>query len=143
MLQYYQEHRGLVDSTILLAVAFYLPFRVVAVVGKQQRTHAVKPGESPAPQHPLVADADLIGAIGTGILWTMLINKGPSLSQLWHGAGHVSRWLEVMLYTSAWLRMSRVKVHPPGRPYACSAVLIRAIMYGLFFLPALMFLNDW
>jgi hypothetical protein len=141
MLKLYVEHRGVIDSTLVLLFACYLPFAVTAAARRQSAERA-KSVTAPAQQHVLVTAANEVGAVGVGILWTMLLYLGPSFSQLSHGAGRVSPWLCVLLYTMMWLTMSRVTI-AEHRPQIVSAVVARAIVYGLFFLLAATSLNGW
>jgi len=142
MLKLYLEHRGAIDSTLVLAFACYLPFAVAASVSRQQSPEPANSVTSAARPHVLVTAANEIGAVGVGILWTMLLYLGPSFSQLSQGAGRVGHWLCVMLYTMMWLTMSRARVSG-HRPQIAAAVAARAIIYGLFFLLAVTSLNNW
>jgi hypothetical protein len=142
MLQFYQEHRRLIDSLFVLGFASYMPFMVASVTRKRRRAELAVPGDSARPQPPIVTAVDQAGAIGVGVVWTMLFCKGPSLWQLSQGFGHAPHWLFVLLYTTIWVLVSCARV-PGDGPSVAAASVTRMIVYGLFLLLAIMGLNDW
>jgi hypothetical protein len=142
MLEFFAQHRGPIETLVVLAFACSVPFAVMAAIRRQRAHVAVtQPAEPPVLQHRLVAAVNEAGAIGVGIVWTVLIYKGPSLTQLWLGAGHVSRWTTVLAYTMFWLSLSRAMV--PDSASVKPAIIARVVVYGMFLLLAVVGLNDW
>jgi len=143
MLEFYAEHRGLVNSLLVFAFACFIPFNTVSVIRKQNaRAFATERAQQPVSQHRLVTALNEMGAIGVGVVWTALIYVGPSLTELWLGKGRVAPWLAVLLYTMFWLSFSRVVV-PEDRINVTTAVVVRVLAYGFLFFGAIAALNNW
>ena len=143
MLEFYLAHRGPISLLLVFAAACSMLFVTISAIHKQSaRVPSTHPAEGPVPQHRLITAVNEAGAIGVGIVWTVLIYTGPSLTQLWLGAGGVSHWIVVLLYTQFWLSLSRVVV-PANSADITSAIIVRVIIYGVFILGAFVGLNDW
>jgi hypothetical protein len=143
MLEFYAEHRGLINSLLVFAFACFIPFNTISVIRKQRAcVPATPPVEGPVPQHPIITALNEAGAIGVGIVWATLIYSGPSLTQLWRGEGRISHWWAVLLCTQFWLTFSRVIV-PQNRVHVATAIIVRVLVYGGFFVGTLVVLNDW
>jgi hypothetical protein len=141
MLEFYTEHRGPINSLLVFAFACSISFNTIWVMRKQNAR--VPLAEGPVPQHPIITAVNEVGAIGVGIVWAALIYMGPSLTQLWHGEGRLSRWLVVLLYTHLWLSISRATVTDNRVNVATAIIIVRVLVWGGFFLAALGVLNDW
>jgi hypothetical protein len=143
MLEFYVQHRGFLNLLLVFAFACCIPFAVFLAIRKQRAgVPSTHPTEQSVRQHGLITALNEAGAIGIGIVWTILIYKGPSLTQLSLGARGISHWTMVLFYTMVWLSLSRVMI-PEGSAGAKPAIIVRLIAYGFFFLGAIVGLNDW
>ena len=121
------EYRGLANLLLLLGITCA---GLIYVIRKQNARDF------------LIMAGDQVGAIGIGIVWTVLIYRGPSLNQLWQGAPGISHWTTVLLYTMIWLSSNRVAVVANGAELQ-PARAMRVALQGCFFFLAVVGLNDW
>jgi hypothetical protein len=143
MLEFFAEHRGPINTLLVLAFACCVPFNLVLALRRRSAgLAAISPADLPVPPRRVLSAVNVAGAIGIGILWTMLVYKGPSLPQLWLGAPGVSHWTMVLMYTMFWLPLSPVII-PETSAKVTTAIAVRGVVYGAFFLLAIVGLNDW
>jgi hypothetical protein len=143
MIDLFSKYRGSINTLLVLSVALLILCNVFFAFRKSRTSvpsgTPIVPSEA---QGRRLAFIDAVGAIGTGVLWTVLVQRGPSLAQLWLGARGVSHWLVVLLYTMVWLQLSRIVNH--GTPVdARTTFIVRAILFAVFFFGAMIGLNDW
>jgi hypothetical protein len=138
MIGFLTQYRAPINMLFVLVLGCFVAARIVQSI----RAQSPDPTAAARPQHFLLSAVDTAASVSIGVVWTVLIYAGPSLTQLWQGQGSAAHWWVVLLYTWIWLSF-RPSAAAKSMTTLLTSIVVRTALYGLFFLVAIATLNNW